>query len=254
MISWGARRQIQILFLLGLFALIGFGFFYLVVVKRPPSCTDGAKNQNELGVDCGGVCKKVCQTETEAPIVRWSRYFKVRESVYDLAAMVENTNVQFMVNQAEYTLRLYDAKNKLVVEKTGTFSLKPTEKRVILVPVVEVGNRTPSRLFVDVVVKDWQRLDKPLPSATLKFSSENVDVVAKKVSVRLTNLSAYVVQKMDVAAVLFDEADNVVAVSSTYVNELPERESSDLNFVWPEPWAGDVASVIFYPNYEVKAP
>ena len=34
----------------------------------PESCTDRKKNQNEKGIDCGGVCPKKCYTKPKKPV------------------------------------------------------------------------------------------------------------------------------------------------------------------------------------------
>lgn len=53
-------------------------------VKKPASCTDGIKNQNELGVDCGGVCKACPPAKKETD---WTLYLLIAGIVLVLGAI-----------------------------------------------------------------------------------------------------------------------------------------------------------------------
>ena len=62
MISWRARhRLITVLSIVAVIAGVFFAGYALF--RAEPSCSDNLKNQNELGVDCGGGCERVCREE-----------------------------------------------------------------------------------------------------------------------------------------------------------------------------------------------
>lgn len=54
LMTWALKRQI---FYIGILLLVIFIFGFLLIsssLNRTPSCTDGRKNGDETGVDCGG--------------------------------------------------------------------------------------------------------------------------------------------------------------------------------------------------------
>ena len=57
-ISWAAKKQLTYL----LFALVAVAGLIAAIWLNitAPSCTDGKQNQDEQGIDCGGVCAKEC--------------------------------------------------------------------------------------------------------------------------------------------------------------------------------------------------
>ena len=86
MLSWGAKRKILIALVVCAIAAAGIFWYVAHSVYRPPSCTDGKKNQGEAGVDCGGPCARLCKVVSLPPIVHWQRAFPVTESVYNVVA------------------------------------------------------------------------------------------------------------------------------------------------------------------------
>ena len=60
---------------------------------KTPTCFDGVKNQNEKGLDCGGVCTRICSGDISTPIVMWQRVFQVTPGVYSAVAYIQNPNV-----------------------------------------------------------------------------------------------------------------------------------------------------------------
>ena len=58
----------------GVVAIIAGYFVYTVLFKVDPTCFDGKKNQDERGIDCGGVCALVCLADAKTVVPIWSRY------------------------------------------------------------------------------------------------------------------------------------------------------------------------------------
>ena len=85
---WAVQRQLFIaLLILGFFGMLAAGGWY-VFLYAPPSCTDGIINQDEEGVDCGGVCKLLCQAPRVSAL--WSRAVLIAPGVYHAVALVRN--------------------------------------------------------------------------------------------------------------------------------------------------------------------
>jgi hypothetical protein len=108
---WGMKRQLfYALVVLGVVAVLvvvlGFVFFY-----KAPTCIDGKMNQNEEGVDCGGVCVKVC----EAPAISavWARSVKVADGVYQARRLNVSENFFKLVKAG------FASRRKLLIKNLG---------------------------------------------------------------------------------------------------------------------------------------
>ena len=89
-------------------------WFYFLVVKPAPSCFDKKQNQNEEGVDCGGVCSRICLPANLQPISlvdRVQTFFPVTNKV-TLLARIKNPNSTHGAN-ISYTLILYDDQDQV---------------------------------------------------------------------------------------------------------------------------------------------
>lgn len=91
--QWVAKRKLfyGIFSIVALVLVIGVPLFF--VLYKTPTCFDGKQNQNEKGIDCGGVCTRLCSSDIANPIVLWQRSFVVTDGVYNAVAYVQNPNV-----------------------------------------------------------------------------------------------------------------------------------------------------------------
>ena len=55
-------------------------------------------NQNEQGIDCGGVCQLVCSANIKPLIPLWTRPVKISGDVYSVVSYIENQNIGNGVN------------------------------------------------------------------------------------------------------------------------------------------------------------
>src|SRR3989338_4310772 len=105
--SWRVRRQLIILLIFATpLAVVTFWAFSKFLPEA--SCTDNRKNQEELGVDCGGPCGP-CELKDPKPVaLYWTRVVPVRENSYDIAVEIENVNEVLSSADVEYEFTLRD--------------------------------------------------------------------------------------------------------------------------------------------------
>src|SRR3989344_2409426 len=145
---WSAKRKLTFFFVLVLLCLaVAAGVFFWSWPR--PSCQDGRQNQDESGVDCGGVCAAVCQFEARPVRVIWSRILPLGAGAYDAAVLVENPNANLALEDLAYSLRVVDADNLFIVRINGSLSLAPREQWLIFRTNIDVGRRQPARILVD---------------------------------------------------------------------------------------------------------
>jgi len=235
MSAWGTRRQLS--FVLVFILILFFVMVVLVALNRQvPTCADNVANQNELGVDCGGPCAKVCSVETNDILVLWSRIFRVREGVYDVAVYLENPN-RFGVLDLDYMIRIYDTDNLPVKDVIGKTYLNPHEKALVFIPLINLGYRIPVRAFVTFPEEVmWKRLKNDPERPSLRIRDQRIEVKDSvfKLSADVINNSSFVTKDIELYAFLYDKNLNVVHVSRSTLDLLAPSDSSNVVFTWPE--------------------
>lgn len=245
MLSWSVRRRL-LYFLAVVVALAVAGLLFAVVYRPLPSCTDGKQNQEELGVDCGGPCATVCPVEISPLRVIWRRLFRVAEGKYDLTAFIQNPNFRHGTQPFRYEFKIWDDAGLLISTRSGTAFANPKEALVIFESRIEVGQRTPARVEFELTENPvWQRFDADFPAVT--FSEKRfLNLPTPRLSALVRNPTLDELTNVTVAAVLSDEEENAIAVSSTLVEHLGPGESKEIVFTWPAPFATGVVSTDLY--------
>lgn len=233
---WAEKRQAMIaLGTLALILLLGLGSWF-IFFYHAPTCADGKKNQDETGIDCGGMCSKLCQAPRVSAL--WARSVKVADGVYHAVAFVQNPETAAGTDALPYTFSLYDAGNVLIAQRDGVMRLDPGESIPLLETNVVTGNRTPVRTFVEFHEAVWKRGERAANPVVV--DSERLDKDALSLTARVTNSSTAVVPKVVLTALLYDESDALVAASQTVLQNLSPRAEQNAVFTWQEPFSAPV--------------
>jgi hypothetical protein len=251
-LSWSARRQFLYYIVAIIILAILAVFVWLTFFNKSPNCFDGVLNGSEVGIDCGGSCALVCKDLAKDPTVLWSRAFPTGASSYTIAAYLQNNNVSAGAKSVPYSFQLFDDKNSLVKEQRGTVDIPPIHNVPIVVPNVNVGNRTVSKVlfgFANEPVGVWNKVNTAkLPVLRVAEQSHADDW--SRLSSTITNDSISEAKKVTVVAVLFD-ADNVArAASKSVISSIPGHSSQTVTFTWPFGVVGVVrGEVTIVPNF-----
>ena len=251
MLSWNARRQVDVVALLaGLFLVVAF-LVWALVLRTPKSCSDGILNQNELGVDCGGACSLVCETEVVPVSTLWSRVFRVRPGVYSAGSLLENPNISFHVENLRYSFKLYDVDNVLVVERTGTTFVNARERTAIFEGNIQTGERIPVRAFIEIAPPTWTRVVDKVAEPNLVVEEKKLTLDNKpRLEATLRNSGVQDYFDIDVVALVSDDNGNVVAMSKTFVNSLLQGGARRLTFTWDDQFPSVPSAISLYPRID----
>ncbi len=249
---WGARRQFSFLVILLLILVImaagGLWWFW-----PKASCSDGKRNQDELGIDCGGSCLLVCQVEALPVRVLWSRVLPLGGQTYDLAALVHNPNSKLALEEVTYSARILDEKNLFVTRVTGTINLAPLEQTLIFKTNIDVGKRLPARVVIDFTTTPrWRYSSEHFDFETSDKQFTNLPVPLLKAKVM--NRSTVPYREVEVGAVLADGEHNAIASSLTLIPELGSGETKEISFSWPRPLPVEPVFIDLYPHVAIKQP
>ena len=147
--SWSFVRKTE--YLGGLLAVVAVfvGSFLWWALDKPPTCSDRTQNQNELGVDCGGVCDLRCASETRRLLTKWVMPLEVSEGFWSVVAYIENPNLNSYADPISYRFKLYDENNALVAERSGNTFIHGDP----VVPIFEGGMDTKGKRAVRAFVE-----------------------------------------------------------------------------------------------------
>ena len=248
--NWAVKQRVfYLLLVVAFFAVIAGGFWYQI--RPAPSCQDGKQNQSEIGVDCGGPCARVCSFEVKPAKEVWSRVFKIDDSRYDAVTFLKNPNRNLAARQLGYRIKIFDAQDVLITTKTGEAFLNPNESFFVYNSRLDVGNREPKRASFEITDGPvWQRVEAklPIPKVTYKnFVNQPTPLLVAQVA----NDSLQTITDLQIVAVLSDEDQNALAVSSTLVEKLEQGESREVAFTWPKALSVDPTFFNFYPHLDL---
>lgn len=124
-----------------LYLLIAVGIFYAIYaryIRVAPSCFDNVQNQNEEGVDCGGVCAKTCTFQLENITVGDFKTFTSSPGKRTFLARVENQNTGFGAKSFRYEFDIYDASGTAILSFPGQSFIYDSEVKYLVLANVAV--------------------------------------------------------------------------------------------------------------------
>lgn len=249
--TWAQRRQMT--YLSGFLLVVGLIAFLVIrnATHVEPTCYDGKRNGDEVGIDCGGSCQFYCPLELADPKVRWVRFFSAGEGLVHAVAYIEHAYASAAIDIAPFTFRLYDKNNNILTERSGSTYVGPMGRSAIVETLIPIGNTEPTiaRFSFDGPLV-WQKIPVEFSQIVVKtdrFLLEQFEG-GTRLTATLDNQSEVTFSSIDVVAVLYDKSDNAIAVSKTVVRNLPGRASTTTYFTWAEALKDRVARVEVIPR------
>ena len=234
-LSWTIRRQI-VYFLVFFFLIAGVGYGVFTRVGLQPTCSDGIKNADELGIDCGGACTRVCPNDVQDLQIEWSKVFSARDGSYDAAALVFNPNLSYGLATLHYHFTLFDKSNKLVAEREGNTFVNPGEHVALYEPSIATGNRVPLRAFVQFEDPDyvlpWRRAVLPLRPLLSVDDSKLQGTDHPELMAQVANHSVADALSIQAIAVIFDKDEIPLGIRSNYLDSIKRNDSIPVEFKW----------------------
>lgn len=253
MSKWSQKRKRRIIIV----ALIIMVFLIALISLRiennkEVNCFDGLENGTETGIDCGGECVKVCQEEINNLVVWWERPFKVANGVYNTIAYVENQNLYSGIQKLNYEFRLYDKNNNLVSEPiAGETFIEPNKRTAIFESGITTGDNDAYTSFFHInSVQNWSRVDQDYSYNLFTIGEPiltNQDT-APKLSAIVKNESFINFKDIPVVVILYNNEDNAIASSQTYIDSLNQGTETQVFYSWPEPFGDSVSRIEIIPR------
>lgn len=221
-----------------------FGTIFWKVLYSAPTCTDGTKNGDEKGIDCGGSCKNLCTSEALRPSIIWAKVFNISGDVYSAVAYVENPNLNSKNSKATYEFRLYDDENKLITVVEGETSIPRGKKFAVFETGIVLKNRKPkSANFQFVDFSNWEKDTEKDEGISLEYGTVEAASTTPRITGTVTNKSLENIKGLELVVFALDNNENVIGASRTYVDNLARNSSQDFVFTWQKPFDRDVTVI-----------
>lgn len=235
--SWATKRKLIYFLIVAGVTIAAVSVPLWRAFNKPPTCSDSKQNQNERGIDCGGVCSLACKEDVSPLVIEWSRAFKVEDGTYDVVAFVENQNGTYGVKKAIYHFKIYDKDNILIAEKFGKTYVREREKFAVFETGIKTGKRIPQRVFFEFAPDmSWEKVS----AKSINISTKNKVIIdtesTPRLNVTIINESFSPVKNLDIIAILYDINDNALSVSSTNISSMDKNSSKEISFTWKEPF------------------
>jgi hypothetical protein len=254
MLSWSARRKFLYIFALLVVFGTPLGFYIHKKLQKPASCFDGIQNQDERGVDCGGICQIACfNLVKQDPDIQWSRAYYVAKGAYNLVAYVQNPNVDYVSQPAKYVFKVYDQDNVLIATREGQVGIPTSKVFPIFEPTVQTGEKIPKIVtfeFTEPVV--WLEYFGNKPEIEVVEQRPSRLDTAPKLEAKVINRTLNTYRNVEVVAIVYDEQGNGILSSRTYIDRITDKGEANLTFTWPEPIMFKPSKIEVIPNLSLS--
>lgn len=218
------------------FILIAGAFYgsYKRFFPTLPDCFDGIKNQDELGIDCGGTCENKCPLgprpdDAKEIQVEWAKYVQSEVNAYDLAAKVINQNKYWGLEKYNYEFKIKDKNGVEILSAKGSSYLLPNSYDYVVVSSQEIKGE-PGEIELVLSEEKWASVNETYGIASLAFQINNKTYLPRDingfpaVTGYLVNGTTYDFSRIDIKAALYGENENLLAISALNVDSMMARE------------------------------
>jgi len=249
--NWGSRMKTLYISGVVLLLLIVIGVpVYFKYFNPAPTCFDGKQNQDEIGIDCDGVCALLCPEQSRDPIVSFERLYEANPGVYTALAMLENPNQGVFVREVSYVFRIYDKDNILLFEIPGVTFIPPGREFPVFASPIITGNRTATKEIFDITDTRiaWEKGQWNEPAIEVSNVSRSVVNGNERIEADIVNREVYPLRDMQVVAVVYDTSGNAVEASATVVGYISPQSSGRVSFTWGKPFDFSVSKINIIPR------
>jgi len=226
-------------FAYGLFYLIIFFGIVFAVYKNKfepkETCFDGAQNQTEEGIDCGGPCVACRVLQLKNPEAKGEvKIFSVSAGKIVLFSEIINPNADYGIERFNYYFRIYGEGNELLESISGESGLFPNESKFLYSAETKSERGKVQKVVLEFTEAKWRpaydfvKLESPV---TQNLTTETVDELIK-VSGMVRNSGPLNIENLNLIAVLYNKFGIEIFAAQTFLSDLPgfSEKSFEVNF------------------------
>ncbi len=245
--TWAGKRKLIISLILIIIVMILVGVPGYFKYYEAPSCQDKKQNQNEEGVDCGGVCGNLCQALVANPIILWQRAFRVVDGFYNVVVYIQNPNVSAGARNVQYVIRLYDKDNVQIAERKGSGDILPNAISPFFESNISTGKTIPTRTTIEFLTVPFWENEVSFPDIRVISKELSREDSQPRLTTKVRNASYFGVDDIALVAILYDTDGNAIGASRSVLDHLEKGEEEDVIFTWPQPFSKAISEKEVFP-------
>jgi hypothetical protein len=241
------KRAIIVAIFVAILMVLLFSIYWRL--RPTPTCSDGIKNQNEVEIDCGGVCPGKCEKIVAKDLVVQESGFVPSGAVnkYDLYGRVSNPNNTFGSNKFQYEFKLKDADGNVLATKLGTGYILPGENKYVVENSLET-DKIPASVEFNITDQSWVQFADYFEKPQLKVVNKQYNPISSGVGFSeviglMKNESPYDFALIKLNIILKDATDKIIALNSTEMRTVKSGENRDFRSLWLNRFPGEVMNV-----------
>tara|TARA_Y100000310_G_scaffold62384_1_gene57712 strand:- start:21600 stop:22361 length:762 start_codon:yes stop_codon:yes gene_type:complete len=209
-----------------------YGFFYLVILlavvlgayllffQKSSSCFDNIKNQDEVGVDCGGACIDCDLKNVKDLIVQPANIFDNGNRTTTILATILNPNKTLGIEILPYTIKVFNFEDQEIYSADRRAFIYPAQNRLVLEAGIDVeaNNIKSATITLDYDASVWKKISPP-PAKLTDFRTRALGNQIEVVG-RVINDNDYPLDQVAVLAVFSNKIGIKAAASKTVVGKV----------------------------------
>lgn len=218
---------------LAIFSLIVWGV-YSWIIEKAPTCFDGIQNQNETGIDCGGLCVS-CDIKNLKSLGLGKVSLFSYDRSYSASAPIWNSNTNFGASFFEYEVNFHDSSKRVLHTVKNTGFIYPGEtKEIIESARIVTGVPESAEIKIDTNRIEWK---KSIDFSSPLYEKGDVTATIEKdqviVSGQIINKDNSVLSRVVANAFLIDEFGKRIGASKTELKNLGPFQAGNFKIFIP---------------------
>jgi len=184
------------------------------------------------------------QNEPKKDLIIISQFFiPTLENNFDLVAKIENSNNEWAAESFVYVFNLYDSVNQLVDSRQGKSYILPQETKYIIEQKIPTQEAV-AKIELKISNVSWGKIIQ-LGDLELRVKNTEYQILedgSTLLAGTVENKSSYDLDTIEVAGVLLDGNNKIIAAGKTSMNTVLRNESRGFEIFWPYPIAQETKS------------
>lgn len=242
-------RQIKQIIILIIFiaALAPFVFFGYLLIRTPLNCFDNLQNQDEIGVDCGGVCEKKCETKKKDLLIAFAKIIPTLPNTYNVIFKIDNPNNDYGIGDLKYSLRFLNTSGLAVGVYNNSSYILPRDSQTVVLNALNIKG---GPISVEVEFGDFKWIkfrDYSNPPRLIvkdKFYQKLTgQTIFGEVRGVVVNRSDFDFSLVEMEISLLDANRNIIDASTTEIRTLTSGEEREFIVSWYYPLWQEPSSI-----------
>lgn len=161
-----------------------------------------------------------------------TKIFSYGNGTYSGFIRIKNTNLDWGVPGQSYSANFKSVGNTSVMAMRGTTYIQSASEKIIVLTRFSSPD-VPTQLEFSLDQTNFVRRPNPINlNLDVQRRDNNFNTATPSVNAVIVNRSPFIIDKVDLTVILFDNSNNIVGANYTNINELKSFETRSFQFGW----------------------